>query len=257
MHGFERFFIKTGWYNFKNCCLRLNFKIRIKTAVGCPRVFDYHTRAGSGFKKVLALGGSSTRVFKKLVPSLQINTVHCWTESETCKETRAVNSSKAWSAAQHRVRVRVDEKLVFSSVADCWEVKVQAWLRRDLIYKMSVLLRRLCSVTWLPFPQNDLWKINQMAAIMENNAAQNQEVSASSGWDSWIPTSVRSKMTAIDDFWDLVEQLKANFSHGIFKGLEETFQQVAVWVMSWQIWKSATIQGWIRYFITMSKYFTF
>lgn len=93
---------------------------------------------------------------------------------------------------------------------------------------------------------------------MENNSAPNQEVVASS-WASWIPASIQSKLPdvkipAIDDFWDIIEQIKANFSHGILKGLEDTFQQVAMWVMSWQIWKSAFIQGWIRYFVTLSKY---
>ena len=56
-----------------------------------------------------------------------------------------------------------------------------------------------------------------------------------------------------DDFWDIIEKLKSNFSNGILKGLEETLKDVVFWVMSWKIWEVYNVRDWIRHLFTLGK----
>ena len=65
---------------------------------------------------------------------------------------------------------------------------------------------------------------------------------------SWIPTIPYT----LDDLWALIEKLKANFSHGLFEGLEETLQDVILWVTSWQIWQNPSVQEWLQYFLELA-----
>lgn len=63
----------------------------------------------------------------------------------------------------------------------------------------------------------------------------------------------RHYFPAIDDFWDIVERVKANFSEGVFKGLEKTLQDLLFWVTTWQIWQTKTIQDWFKYLLDFGK----
>ncbi len=67
---------------------------------------------------------------------------------------------------------------------------------------------------------------------------------------SWIPTIPYT----LDDLWALIEKLKANFSHGLFEGLEETLQDVILWVTSWQIWQNPSVQEWLQYFLELGNH---
>ena len=48
------------------------------------------------------------------------------------------------------------------------------------------------------------------------------------GITTYIPT--------IDDFWDLVEQLKKNFANGYFVGSVKTVKDLIHWISTWPIW---------------------
>merc|ERR1711963_277753 len=53
-----------------------------------------------------------------------------------------------------------------------------------------------------------------------------------------------------ETLWYILIRLKDNFSNGFRKGLENTFQEVIFWVMSWKIWETYNAKGWISYLLT-------
>ena len=75
-----------------------------------------------------------------------------------------------------------------------------------------------------------------MAAV-EVGAAQNEIQQRG----SWIPS--------IDDLWDTIQRLKANFNQGLFKGLEQTFSDILFWIASWQIWSVYNPRDWVKYLL--------
>ena len=57
----------------------------------------------------------------------------------------------------------------------------------------------------------------------------------------------------LDKFWDIIEQVKENFSNGFLNGLEQTLKDVVFWIMSWKIWKVYNVRDWIRHLLTLGK----
>lgn len=51
-----------------------------------------------------------------------------------------------------------------------------------------------------------------------------------------------------------VDRVKSNFGQGIFKGIEQTITDVALFVMSWRIWQTKTVQEWFKHFFVFSKF---
>ena len=58
----------------------------------------------------------------------------------------------------------------------------------------------------------------------------------------------------LDNFWDMIERIKQNFSMGLWNGMEETLKDVVLWVMSWNIWEVYNVRDWIKYLLTLSKF---
>merc|ERR1712020_324748 len=57
------------------------------------------------------------------------------------------------------------------------------------------------------------------------------------------------RVPSMDDFWAVVQRLKANFSIGLFKGLEQTLSDVLFWISSWSIWNVYNVREWLQYLL--------
>ena len=57
-----------------------------------------------------------------------------------------------------------------------------------------------------------------------------------------------------DEFWDIIEQVKDNFSDGFLNGLEQTLKDVVFWIMSWKIWEVYNVTDLIRRLLTSGKF---
>merc|ERR1712018_912566 len=57
------------------------------------------------------------------------------------------------------------------------------------------------------------------------------------------------RVPSMDDFWAVVQRLKANFSIGLFKGLEQTLSDVLFWTSSWSIWNVYNVREWLQYLL--------
>merc|ERR1711997_615765 len=79
------------------------------------------------------------------------------------------------------------------------------------------------------------------AEIIANEINQNEDVQR-----GWVGFGFEP-----DDFWDMIERIKQNFSMGLFNGIEETFKDVVFWVMSWKIWEVYNVRDWIQYLLTL------
>merc|ERR1711981_801560 len=57
------------------------------------------------------------------------------------------------------------------------------------------------------------------------------------------------RVPSMDDFWAVVQRLKANFNIGLFKGLEQTLSDVLFWISSWSIWNVYNVREWLQYLL--------
>lgn len=86
-----------------------------------------------------------------------------------------------------------------------------------------------------PIPKMKM-EVESANKICQNKAAQNR----------WTIHGFGS-----DEFWDIIEQVKDNFSNGFLNGLEQTLKDVVFWIMSWKIWEVYNVRDWIRHLLTL------
>ncbi len=49
------------------------------------------------------------------------------------------------------------------------------------------------------------------------------------------------------------KELFANFSNGIYQGVEQTVIDIAMWITTWQFWRVQTTQEWLKRFFILAE----
>ena len=91
-------------------------------------------------------------------------------------------------------------------------------------------------------------------------------VNVKSTYDTTVDTVKNTYETTVDNVKttyetakttqeNTVSRVKSNFDQGILKGLEQTIMDLSLFVMSWRIWQTKTVQDWFKHFFIFSKLF--
>ena len=64
-------------------------------------------------------------------------------------------------------------------------------------------------------------------------------------WRPWVPS--------IDDVWDAVEKVKANYANGFYRGTTSTILDFMVFVSTWQVWKLPFVHNWLLFIFSLGK----